>query len=191
LAAGVTRGISGPRGVAPNGPAYDVALSGDGRYVSFATLATNLARGDTNRSADVYVYDRASGGVELFSRTGDGKAGNGASLRPAISESGRFVAFDSTASDLIRARQCGPNESDHNLVSDVFLLDREHGRMRRLSRNRDRSPWWEQSAGPDIDGAGELVAFSSRHATDAGDLRADFDLFVWSASRATGREPCR
>jgi len=191
LAAGVTCGISGPRGVAPNGAAYDAALSGNGRFVSFATLATNLARGDTNRSADVYVYDRATGGVELLSRTGNGKVGNGASSRPAISESGRFVAFESTAPDLIPARRCGPDESDHNLVSDVFLLDREDGRMRRLSQNRDGSPWWVQSVGPAIDGAGELVAFSSRHATDAGDLRADFDLFAWSASRATGREPCR
>jgi Tol biopolymer transport system component len=201
LAAGTTRAINGPRGVAPNGAAFGAALSGDGRYVAFASLATNLARGDTNRSADVYVHDRATGSVELLSRTGDGKAGNGPSSRPAISESGRFVAFDSTASDLICARRCGPGGSDHNLVSDVFLLDRsaaeagalrgEGGRLRRVSRECDGSPWWEQSAGPAIDGAGELVAFSSRHATDPGDLRADFDLFLWSASRGTGREPCR
>lgn len=190
LVAGTTRAINGPRGVAPNGAAYGAALSGDGRYVAFVTLATNLARGDTNRSADVHIYDRVTGGVELLSRTGNGKAGNGASARPAISEDGRFVAFDSTASDLVDARQCEPDESDQNLVSDVFLLDREHGRMHRLSRNRDGSPWWEQSAGPAIDGAGELVAFSSRHATDAGDLRADFDLFAWSASRAPARESC-
>jgi hypothetical protein len=50
--------------------------------------------------------------------------------------------------------------------------------MRRVSQELTGLPWWEQSRGPAIDGTGELVSFSSRHATDRNDIRADFDLFI-------------
>jgi Tol biopolymer transport system component len=144
----------------------------------FVATATNLARGDTNERPDVYVYDLTTNSIELISRTDSGTAGNGPSSRPAISDTGRFVAFDSTASDLICTRRCRSRDRDHNLVSDVFLLDRQRGRMRRLSQDITGLPWWESSIGPALDGAGRLGAFSSRHAGDAGDVHADFDLFV-------------
>jgi Tol biopolymer transport system component len=178
LVAGVTRGISAPGGSRPNGSTYSPALSADGRYVVFVSTATNLARGDTNDAPDVYAYALESESVELVSRTPSGKAGNGASVRPASSGSGRFVAFDSTASDLICNGRCAARDRDHNLVSDVFVLDRESGRMRRYSQEVTGEPWWTPSIGPALDGAARVLAFSSRHAIDARDVRADFDLFV-------------
>ena len=178
LVAGVTRGVSAPGGSRPNGSTYSPALSAEGQYVVFVSTATNLAPGDTNDTPDVYTYALESKSVELVSRTPSGKAGNGASVRPAASDSGRFVAFDSTASDLICSGRCAARDRDHNLVSDVFVLDRESGRMRRYSQEVTGEPWWTPSIGPALDGAARAIAFSSRHAIDARDVRADFDLFV-------------
>jgi len=178
LVAGLTRGVSAPRYTRPNGSTYSPALSADGRFVALVSTATNLAQEDTNETPDVYAYDLKSESIELLSRTPGGKAGNGASSRPAISGTGRFVAFDSTASDLMCTRRCTARDGDHNLVSDVFLLDRERGRMRRLSHEVNGDPWWAPSIGPALDGAARLMTFSSRRAIDSGDVRADFDLFV-------------
>ena len=178
LLAGATRGVSAPGGSRPNGSTYSPALSAEGQYVVFVSTATNLAPGDTNDAPDVYTYALESKSVELVSRTPSGKAGNGASVRPAASDSGRFVAFDSTASDLICSGRCAARDRDHNLVSDVFVLDRESGRMRRYSQDVTGEPWWTPSIGPALDGAARVIAFSSRHALDARDVRADFDLFV-------------
>ena len=179
LVAGLTRSIKAPGDVWPNGPTYSPALSGDGRYVVFVSAATNLAQGDTNEKPDIYLFDLASGSTALVSRTPGGKAGNGASSRPAISESGQFVAFDSTASDLICIRRCAARDRDHNLVSDIFMLDRVAGRMRRLSQAVTGEPWWTASIAPALDGGAGLIAFSSRHPMEAGDVRGDFDLFVF------------
>ena len=60
----------------------------------------------------------------------------------------------------------------------MFLLDRGRGRITRLSQELTGEPWWESSAGPALDAGGRLVTFSSRHAEDSSDLRADFDLFI-------------
>ena len=63
-------------------------------------------------------------------------------------------------------------------MNDVFLLDRERGRVRRLSHEVNGEPWWAPSTGPALDGAARVITFSSRQARDSGDVRADFDLFV-------------
>jgi Tol biopolymer transport system component len=69
------------------------SLSADGRYVAFASFATNRAPGDTNGQADVFVHDRASGQTAVVSKASDGTQGNGQSLEPVISGNGRYVAF--------------------------------------------------------------------------------------------------
>jgi Tol biopolymer transport system component len=183
LIAGSTRGIRAPGGALPNGPSHSPALSANGRYLTFVATATNLVRGDTSDSPDVYVYDRQADSLELVSRTRRGRAGDGSSMRPTISETGRFVAFDSGASDLLCGRSCGPHQRDHNLVADVFVFDRELRSMRRLSLGPTSRHWWEPSVGPAMDASSDVVAFSSRHPTGAADVRADFDLFILRGNR--------
>jgi hypothetical protein len=107
-------------------------------------------------------------------------------MRPTISETGRFVAFDSAASDLLCGRTCGPHERDYNLVADVFVFDRELRSMRRLSLGPTSRHWWEPSLGPAMDASSDVVAFSSRHPTGASDVRADFDLFILRGNRPRG-----
>jgi hypothetical protein len=87
-----------------------------------------------------------------------------------MSSNGRFVAFQSEASDLVAVE-------DFNLLWDVFVLDRTTNAITRLSGDRDEA-WMEPSSGPSIDATGSVVAFSSRHPTDASDKRNDFDLYV-------------
>ena len=164
----VSVGVSAARA---DGDSWAPALSADGHSIAFVSAATNLVSGDRNGAADVFIADLASGSIGLVSRNWKGAPGNGRSGTPAISANGRFVAFQSEASDLVR-----PSD-DFNLLWDVFLFDRETRRVAWLSTDSD-GPWMEASGGPAIDAAGEVVAFSSRHPTDPADSRNDFDLFV-------------
>jgi Tol biopolymer transport system component len=184
----ITRQISvDARGRSPDQPSWRPSMSADGCCVAFVSAATNLAGSDRNRSADVFIADLHTAAVELVSRGATGSSGNGASWNPAVSADGRFVAFQSEASDLICASRCTGAAQDINLLPDVFLFDRQTRTMRRLSED-ESAGWMEGSAGPAISGAGSVIAFSSRHPIDAADKKNDFDLFVIQsgASRVNG-----
>jgi Tol biopolymer transport system component len=163
-------------GMPPDGSSSDPAISRDGRYVAFASEATNLVPGDRNRSADVFLRDLRTHSAVLISRSASGGAANGRSGNPAVSADGRLVAFQSQASDLICARRCPAAVEDINLLSDVFLFDRVTDLMIRISAGP--AGWAEESAAPQVDAAGDVIAFTSRHPIDAQDDRNDFDLFV-------------
>jgi Tol biopolymer transport system component len=173
----VTRRVSVcPRGAIPNGRSWHPVISGDGRYVAFASDATNLVPGDRNRSADVFLFDTLTGSTVLVSRNAKGNAANGVSSLPAISSDGMVVAFQSDASDLVCAKCKGAVE-DINLLPDVFLFDRTTAVVTRVSGDRTGA-WMAPSVGPALDARGRVVTFTSRHPTDASDARNDFDLFV-------------
>ena len=78
-------------------------ISADGRFVSFASAATDLAAGDTNGFEDVFVRDRDAGLTSLASADRWGGPSNGDSTVPDLSPDGRAVAFDSVATDLTAA----------------------------------------------------------------------------------------
>jgi Tol biopolymer transport system component len=167
-------------GEMPDGASWAPAISADGRYVAFVSAATNLVSADRNRAPDVFLADLHSGAVQLVSRkAGDGVPGNGASANPVLSADGRFIAFQSEASNMVCAR-CTMTTEDVNLLWDVFLLDRQSGTLLRISRDT-AGEWMAPSAGPAIDGAGALVVFSSRHPIDASDTANDWDLFLCDA----------
>lgn len=172
-----TRIKASAKGVAPNDSCLRPAISRDGAYVAFVSIATNLAGSDQNRSPDVFLYERKSGSTTLVSRNKSGRAANGASGNPSISGDGRFVAFQSEASDLLCSRRCTSSAEDINLLSDVFLFDRLAGVVALVSAGRTGG-WMEESGAPAVDGTGRVIAFASRHPIDAGDIAHDFDLFV-------------
>ena len=116
------------------------AVSLDGRFVAFQSLATNLdpahPLGSCNANANpnqyigqtcpqMYLRDRVSRTTQLISRSVGGQSGNGPSLDPSISADGRYVAFTSSASNLV--------PGDTNAVSDVFVFDRVTGGLTRES----------------------------------------------------------
>ena len=138
------------------------SLSGDGRYLAYVDLVRNVPQ--------IFLADLTAGTVRVVTNNSGGRPANGASANPRISSSGRFIVFQSEASDLVDAE-------DFNLLHDVFIFDRLSGRMARLSGD-EGGGWMEPSQGPSIDGSGAVVAFSSRHPTDASDKKNDFDLYV-------------
>jgi Tol biopolymer transport system component len=102
-------------GTQGNGFSIRPALSADGRFVTFYSEASNLAPGDTNGFADVFVHDRQSGATNRISVDNAGAEGNGDSLRPALNADGRLFAFESDATNLVAG--------DGNRFTDVFVHD--------------------------------------------------------------------
>jgi Tol biopolymer transport system component len=114
-----------------DGASYEGAVTPNGRYVTFHSYATNLVNGeaDTNDGPDVFVRDRKSGTTERVSVASDGTEANEVSLYPVISANGRFVLFESLASNL--------DADDTNASWDVFLHDRKTDVTRRVSLAED------------------------------------------------------
>ncbi len=184
-ASGVTKRLSvGAHGQA-NGASGFAAISASGRYVAFQSMASNLVAHDTNRSVDVFIRDlatRKTSRVNVSSRGLQAK-GPSESTQPALSADGRFVAFESSATNLV--------PGDTNKLADVFVRDRRTGRTERVSvtskgkqAGADRTN--NGSNAPSISGDGRYVAF---HSADSnlvpGDTNRTFDIFVHD--RKTGR----
>jgi hypothetical protein len=80
------------------------------------------------------------------------------------------------ASDLSCRWPCQAGSVDENLLSDIYVLDRDTQRFTRVSG--DGREWWTPSVGASLDGQGTVVVFSSRRPITPNDLTTDFDLFV-------------
>ncbi|NMG21975.1 calcium-binding protein, partial [Brasilonema bromeliae SPC951] len=128
-------------------------ISADGRFVAFYSAANNLVAGDTNNSSDIFVRDLLTGTTTRVSVADDGTQGNNNSSNPAISADGRFVAFDSTASNLVAG--------DTNNTSDIFVRDLLTGTTTRVSVADDGTQGNGFSYTPAISADGRFVAFES------------------------------
>jgi Tol biopolymer transport system component len=112
-------------GVQTNGESRDFAMTSDARFIVFESYATNLVAGDANLQQDIFLRDRLTGTTERVSLAWDGAESNGGSLRPAISDDGRFVVFVSYASNLVPGTFDGSRQ--------VFLRDRLEGTTELIS----------------------------------------------------------
>lgn len=155
LATGVTQRISVDSAgtQATGGHSYGGALSADGRFVAFQSFATNLTATDGNQHSDIFVRDRLEGTTERVSVTDAGNAANGPSTNRWISGDGRFVVFESLASNLVAG--------DSNNVADVFVRDRQAGQTRRISVSTDGVQADRPSQWPQISTDGRYVTFQS------------------------------
>lgn len=147
-----------PDGAPPDGDSTAPAISPDGRYVSFATTATNLVPGTTTHGPNVVVRDLVSGTTELASVDGAGtaQAGGPAPARPPISDvsaGGRYVVFESDATNLVLG--------DTNRHTDVFVRDRMAGRTVRASLATTDQQADGDSYAPSISADGRFVTFLS------------------------------
>jgi Tol biopolymer transport system component len=143
-------------GAQPDGPATLPAVSDDGRYVAFQSNATNLVAGGTRRSGDIYRRDLATGTTVLVSVSAAGGEANGFSTRPAISGDGRYVAFNSSATDLT------PNAPAPGAGggTQVYVRDLLTGTTVRVAPTAGGSAD-DVSLRPDISDDGRYVAFVS------------------------------
>src|SRR2546426_905363 len=176
---GTTKRVSvDSAGTQANGDSTGVALSADGRFVAFTSVATNLVAGDTNGVTDVFVHDRQAGTTERVSVDSAGSEGNGASTGVALSADGRFVAFTSVATNLVAG--------DTNGVTDVFVHDRQTGTTERASVDSAGTEGNGASAGVVLSADGRYVAFTSV-ATNlvAGDTNGVTDVFVHDRQTGT------
>jgi len=186
-------------GRAGNGDSSQASFARSGKAVVFSSTATNLDRGDLSAGSDVYRrsfarrYRHLGNGkgvqalsfdTRLVSSNAAGRAGNGPSTRPTITDDGRYVAYETLASNLLAG--------DGNGVSDIVEAD--------LAGRRARQVWVSRSAfsgigngasnNPVISGAGEFVLFDSdaTNLKPSESVRDDSngvrDVFLWN--RPTG-----
>ena len=108
-----------------------IAISDGGRFVVFASGATNLVAGDTNGMRDVFVRNTRTGATTRADLGPGGVQANGDSFGPvAISGDGRFVAFESDSSNLVPGSGCSPGQ----LPFCLFIHDRNLGTNRVIKR---------------------------------------------------------
>jgi hypothetical protein len=162
-AAQVTRVSVSTAGAEANGGSVHPSISRDGRFVVFSSLASNLVADDTNGVEDVFLRDRDTDADGVFDEPGAvattrlsvGSGGvelTGASSEPVITPDGRFVAFTSTAPNLI---------AGNSGVAQVYRLDRTTSTLIRISERVDGAAGNAASASPVISDDGDVVAFAS------------------------------
>jgi hypothetical protein len=129
------------------------AISSDGRFVVFDSSANNLVANDTNGFTDVFIRDRQTGITTLVSVDSNGIQGNSDSSFSSISASGRFVVFESSATNLV--------QNDTNGVSDIFIYDQQTGSTSRVSVDSDGNEANGLSTFAAVSDDGRFVTFSS------------------------------
>ncbi len=132
------------------------AISYDGQLAAFASLASNLTEADSNRAADVFVYNRQNGQTRRVSVSSLGQQGDGWSYQPALAGDGSSLAFTSLA----RSWAEGPYQPPAGQAS-VYLHDLASGQTRRISQAPDGSPANGWSGWASISADGGLVAYAS------------------------------
>lgn len=148
-----------------------LAMSDDGRYVAFTSTAANLVAGDSNGQPDIFVRDTVANTTIRVSLSTSGTQGNNISGSPSISGDGRYVAFQSFASNLV--------SGDTNGASDIFVRDRLTNTTKRISTTPSGAEANAWSGEPSMSGDGGLVAFES-YASNlvSGDDFQTGDVFV-------------
>jgi Tol biopolymer transport system component len=163
----------------PNGDSASARISGDGRSVVFASDASNLVPGDVGGHRDVFVAHLSTHRIERVSVSSSGTEANGDSMPnvldvnggPSISRSGRYVAFQSSATNLV--------SHDTNSSGDVFVRDLKTNRTVRASVNTAGVQANDSSLHPALSGNGRWVAFVSNATNLAGgDTNGTTDVFV-------------
>ena len=154
-----------------NGDSLFPTISSTGRFVAFVTSATNLVSGDTNGQNDILLRDRRNGTTARISISTQEAQANGGSERPSISGNGRYVAFDSTATNL--------TSGDTNGHSDVFVRDRSSGATKLVSVARNSAKSNDYSQDPIISSNGRYVIFESAASNlTTGDANNNTDVFL-------------
>ncbi len=171
----VADGTRQDNGSQANNGQWRPSISRDGRFVAFVSYATNLAANDFEM--DVFVKDTFSGNVVEVSNTQSGGRSNGDSFNPTITPDGRFVVFESYASNLV--------PEDTSPTGDIFLRDLQTGTLERISTSSTGTAGNDRSYSPSVSDDGRFVAFRSdaNNLVD-GDTNGKGDIFI--KDRLTG-----
>jgi hypothetical protein len=159
----------------------NAAISHDGRYVVFESVASNLVSGDTNNVSDIFVRDRVAKTTIRATVNTAGKQGNADSFNATINDDARYVVFSSAATNLV--------PGDTNGFMDVFRWDRLTRRTIRVSVSTGGAQGNDDSIFGVASAKGRYVYFES-HAGNLvpGDVHSDLDVFLFDpVARTTQR----
>ncbi|WP_140744059.1 TolB family protein [Pedococcus bigeumensis] len=152
---------------------FDVAVSADGRYTVFSSLASDLVPGDTNGWSDVFMRDVQTGETSIIDLAPDGSQAPLGAQGAAISPTGRYVAYRSDSSSLV--------SGDTAKVSDVFVKDLGTGATRRVSVSSTGSQGNEASGNGGLAFSSDeryLAFVSDASNLVAGDTNGQRDVFL-------------
>lgn len=169
----VSLGVNGEQA---NGRSTTPSFSADGRYLAYRSEASNLVSDDSNDAADLFILDLDSRQVTRV--TSDGTEANDNAFRPSVSESGRWIAFDSGATNYIA--------DDSNEKFDVFVVDMETMQVERVSVRSDGGEIDHHSFNPDISRDGRYVTYSSRGSNVVDDQFSGY-YGIYMYDRETGQ----
>ena len=161
----------------PRADSLDPAISGNGRYVFFASRATNLT---PEGGPGLFRHDRRTGDVVMVSVTPTGAAAAGASAQPSTTPDGNFVAWTSNAPDLVpeTAGRIVPAATSR-IRTEVYIRDIALGETLLVSVSRANTGSAGQSYQPAIGGAGRFIAFASdSEILVADDDNETYDVFL-------------
>lgn len=147
------------------------AISSDGVYAIFNSMATNLVSGDTNAKRDVFVKNTISNNIVRVSSSSSGGEWDWYSDASAITPDGRYIVFTSDSTNLV--------PGDTNARVDVFVKDRIAGTTTRASVSSTWAEGNNWSNYPSITPDGRYVLFFS-YASNlvTGDTNSNWDIFV-------------
>ena len=165
-------------GTEANDVSADPSVSGDSRIVAFWSYASNLIAGDDEGWPDIFLHDQETEATWRITVNSFGDGGNGDSLYPAVSNDGRYVVYESDASNL--------TPGDSGIYRDIFLFDRSTGFTERVSVSDDEQEAQGDSFAAAVSGTGRYVAFVSYAANLVEDDDNSYpDVFV--RDRVDGR----
>jgi Tol biopolymer transport system component len=160
-------------GTEANEESFGATISANGRYVTYSSFASNLVPDDTNNAADIFVYDRKTNTTERINVASDGTEANDDSGGAEISANGRYVTYDSFASNLV--------PDDTNDTQDVFVYDRKTNTTERISVDSDGTEANGFSREPAISPNGRYVTYGSLASNLVpDDTNGALDIFVAS-----------
>jgi Tol biopolymer transport system component len=167
--------------IVANAECSGAAISSDGRYVVFASLADNLVPGDTNGMLDVYRTDRETGVILRVSegpQAQEGNADSGGDSGPAISADGRYVAFTTRATNF--------SEADTDDQEDIYIKDVLTGQMMLASMNAQGQKGNGNSNFPALSADGSQLVFRSQATNlSPADTDSDSDVFYRDLDQGT------
>ncbi|MEM8677474.1 MAG: hypothetical protein AAGF83_26985, partial [Cyanobacteria bacterium P01_G01_bin.67] len=156
-----------------NGSSSVGSISGNQRYVTFSSAASNLVANDKNNQRDIFIHDRLNQTTNLVSVASDGTQANDLSFSSMVSDSGRYVVFESAANNLV--------PGDTNNINDIFVRDRINKTTTRINL----APNGTQADGSvhlnDISDDAQYIVFSSTASNLGGNSTIDDhnDIFVY------------
>jgi len=158
-------------GAQSNGHSNRPSLNSDGRYVVFTSQATNLDPRDTSATADIYLHDRLLDTTELVSVSLGNTGGNDSSGFPTVSSDGRYVTFESAATNLTKEQTIG--------LKKIHLRDRQLQQTTLISVPFDGSPITNECVQPIMTPDARFIAFvGSMDNLVPGDTNNTRDVFV-------------